>query len=196
MSDAAVPRRGRPPATTRAHVARTALRLFVEDGYEATTMQDVAAAVGITRRSLFRYFDTKAAILWHGADEAAGSVLAALGDLEPGPDWRSGVARAVLAALRFPDDDVDALRLRLQLIEAVPALRSHLTVAGAEATTALTRFIATSTGAGPHDLEPLVLGQAVWTTNTTALLWWAGSPDAGTAHDAVARALAALGFPA
>jgi len=193
MSDAGTPRRGRPPATTRAHVARTALELFAEHGYDATTMQDVATAVGITRRSLFRYFDTKAAVVWHGADEAAGAVLAELATLPAGPDWRRGVARAVLAGLRFPDDDLDALRLRLRLIEAVPSLRSHLSARGVEAAAALAGYVARSTGAGPDDLEPVVLGHAVWTANTTALLWWAAG-GRGTAHDAAARALASLGF--
>ncbi|WP_432492546.1 TetR/AcrR family transcriptional regulator [Kineococcus auxinigenes] len=190
-----VTRKGRPPATTRAHVARTALALFTEHGYEATTMQDVAAAVGITRRSLFRYFDSKAAVVWHGEQEAARAVadeIAALGEDVP---WPTGVVRAVLAALRFPDDDLDALRLRLRLVSGVPELRAHLVESGEASTGLLASYVAARTGRAADDLEPLTLARAVRAASTTGLIWWAENPGAGTdPRTAVRRALSALGL--
>jgi AcrR family transcriptional regulator len=55
-----------------AEIAEVAMDLFLEKGFEATTFDDIAAAVGISRRSLFRYFGTKEDIvLWGMADEGA-----------------------------------------------------------------------------------------------------------------------------
>ena len=42
-----------------AEIARTAMELFLERGFEATTIDDIATAAGISRRSFFRYFGTK-----------------------------------------------------------------------------------------------------------------------------------------
>ena len=196
MSGPNPPRRGRPPATSAAEVARVALRLFLEHGYEATTLEQVAAAVGISRRSLFHYFDSKSAIVWHGEQEALRAVLEELRDLPADLPWRSGVTRAVLAALRFPDDDLEALRLRLRLIGSVPALRSHLAGAGGPAIDALAAYVADRTGARPGDVEPRAVAGAVWAASNAGLTWWADDDREPDPHSAVRRALAAIGFTA
>jgi hypothetical protein len=56
--------RGRRPSTTRAQIARVALGLFERNGFDETTVEDIAAAVGISRRTLFRYFESKRDIVW------------------------------------------------------------------------------------------------------------------------------------
>jgi len=49
-------RPGRPPGTSRGAVTRTALEMFAERGFEETTVDDIADALGVSRRTLFRYF--------------------------------------------------------------------------------------------------------------------------------------------
>ncbi|WP_326836515.1 helix-turn-helix domain-containing protein [Amycolatopsis rhabdoformis] len=51
--------RERTRRAVRQDITEAAQRLFVEHGYEQTTMDDVAEAAGLSRRSLFRYFPTK-----------------------------------------------------------------------------------------------------------------------------------------
>jgi AcrR family transcriptional regulator len=53
----------RDGAETRALVRRTALRLFTEQGYEATSLRQIADELGINKASLYYYFDSKEAIL-------------------------------------------------------------------------------------------------------------------------------------
>ena len=53
-------RRGRPPGTSRRALELIALRLFTEQGFEETTIDQIAAEAGISRRGFFRYFDSKA----------------------------------------------------------------------------------------------------------------------------------------
>jgi AcrR family transcriptional regulator len=58
------PTRDRRLGATRAHIAETALELFVSQGYAETTMDQIAAAAHVGRRTIFRHFATKAAILF------------------------------------------------------------------------------------------------------------------------------------
>ena len=50
---------GRAPATTHGELSHVALALFLERGFDHTTVDDIAAAAGISRRTLFRYFPSK-----------------------------------------------------------------------------------------------------------------------------------------
>ena len=56
--------RGRRPSTTRQDVARAALELFARQGYDDTTIDEIAAAVGISRRTFFRYYESKPDVVW------------------------------------------------------------------------------------------------------------------------------------
>jgi len=55
--------------TTRAEIARAAIRSFLRDGFESTTVDDIAAAAGISRRTYFRYFGSKDESLLSGMQE-------------------------------------------------------------------------------------------------------------------------------
>ena len=55
--------------TTRAEIARAAIRSFLRDGFEQTTVDDIAAAAGISRRTYFRYFGSKDESLLSGMQE-------------------------------------------------------------------------------------------------------------------------------
>ncbi|MFD4643386.1 TetR/AcrR family transcriptional regulator [Lentzea sp. NPDC058436] len=57
-----------------AEIVETALTLFAEQGYEATTMAQVASSAGVSQRSLFRYFGTKEDLVC-GEQEALGALL-------------------------------------------------------------------------------------------------------------------------
>ena len=57
-------RRGRPPGTSRRTLELIALRLFTEQGFDETPIEQIAAEAGVSRRTFFRYFDSKASVLW------------------------------------------------------------------------------------------------------------------------------------
>jgi AcrR family transcriptional regulator len=56
--------RGRPVEIDREHLARVALGLFFERGFDNVSAAEIATAAGVSRRSLFRYFPTKVDLVW------------------------------------------------------------------------------------------------------------------------------------
>src|SRR3954469_5509521 len=75
-----------PPATTHAEVAHVALALFARDGFEATTVDDVAAALGVGGPTLFRYYASKNDMVWGEFDGVMAALrehLEAAGDAPP-----------------------------------------------------------------------------------------------------------------
>ena len=62
-------RAGRPKASSREMLAEAASELFLEKGYEATSIAEIAARAGVSRSSFFNYAASKGALLWGGLDE-------------------------------------------------------------------------------------------------------------------------------
>jgi AcrR family transcriptional regulator len=128
----AVPRStGRPATIDPDAVAAIALRLFAERGYEQTSMEDIAREAGIGRKSLYRYFSSKAELIWGGMDpvvEASGRVLesargAGGGDGSDG-DVLVGLREAAVAGVAVLPD-LAVTRGRLRLIAEHPELASR-----------------------------------------------------------------------
>lgn len=108
--------RERKKAATREAVHRAALRLTVEHGLDQVTVEAVADAAGISRRTFSNYFATKEdAVLW-GEERQIKALVQALRDRPAGePPW-TALHRALLEL--FPDSATDretALRTRLAL---------------------------------------------------------------------------------
>jgi TetR/AcrR family transcriptional regulator, cholesterol catabolism regulator len=69
-----------PLLTRRAEICRTAAQIFQERGYDATSVSDIARALGITKAGLYHYFDSKEALLFeitaYGLDRVRDDVIA------------------------------------------------------------------------------------------------------------------------
>jgi mycofactocin system transcriptional regulator len=184
-------RGGRPAATTPHELAAVAQRLFLEQGFEATSVDDVALAAGIGRRTFFRYFPTKADTLFV---ESAAELrrlrehLAAGDDTEP---YERVLSRAVLAALRFPDEDREWARQRAQLLLTVPAVQVHAMSRYAAWRAAAAEYAAARCGQPADALFPLAVGQAVLAATLGAHEHWLAHPDSDL-FEALAGALALL----
>src|SRR5436309_15735984 len=72
---------GAPPRERGEEVYAAALRLFTEKGYHATSMQDIAAAVGLYKGSLYHYIGSKEDLLVQVFERAMGSLLVSVEDM-------------------------------------------------------------------------------------------------------------------
>lgn len=71
-------RAGRPRVSSREVLAEAACELFLEQGYAATSVSDIATRAGVSRSSFFNYFASKGDILWAGVDERIAALETAL----------------------------------------------------------------------------------------------------------------------
>ena len=69
-------RAGRPKASSRETLAEAACELFLERGYDATSVADITQRAGVSRSSFFNYFASKSDVLWSGVDERIGQAIA------------------------------------------------------------------------------------------------------------------------
>ncbi|NQW92102.1 TetR family transcriptional regulator [Curtobacterium sp. VKM Ac-2861] len=182
---------GRPRTIDPDAVSLVALRLFDEQGFDAVSMDDVATAAGVSRRSLFRLFPNKAALVWGGLDEFASRFGDALRQ-RPSTESSSDALRAAYRiGATFPDDAVEVTRHRLRVIRANPSLEHVGAATVTTLTDAIVRFVAERDGATPDDLAVSVRAHALAAAASAALTWWALHGD-GRPEDVVDRALALL----
>src|SRR4051794_15485473 len=159
-------------ADTRARIEQAALDLFTLKGFEHVTVDDVAAEAGISRRTFFRYFATKADAVW--GDFAAH--VARLEELLAGPDDGRSVLDRVCAAYVEVNDyapaDLPVLRERMRLILTEPALLPHPELRYAEIARAVAEHVARRTGTAPAALLPRLVATTTRAAATTAFEVW------------------------
>src|SRR5579862_2912074 len=78
-----LPLRERNRARARAEIADAALRLFFDRGFEGVTVDEIVSAAGVSRRTFFRYFETKEDALLADYPELNARLTEALGSLDP-----------------------------------------------------------------------------------------------------------------
>lgn len=117
--------RGRPAVSTREDIERVAMGLFLEHGYQATTIQRIADACGVSRTSVFRYWGSKAEIVWAVFDvhtKRLGALLRA--DKSPDPTMMI-VRRAVVQNMRMSTVDSALWMERFAVLDSTPELRTE-----------------------------------------------------------------------
>lgn len=162
---------GRPPSTTRARIAEVALELFSRQGFEQTTIDEIASAAGIGRRTVFRYFPSKNDMVWADFDrtlERLRSALVAHGH-EPMMD---ALRRAVIESNLYEPDELPALRMRMTLITRVPALQGHSMIRYGAWRRLIAEFCAARIGCRYDDLLPQTIAHAALGTSIAAFTRW------------------------
>ncbi|WP_054813074.1 mycofactocin system transcriptional regulator [Nocardia arizonensis] len=183
--------RGRPRGTSKRELELIAMRLFSEQGFDNTTVEQIAAAAGVSGRTFFRYFPTKAEVLWSQFDDEVANLRTAFADATDDEPMMTTVRRVVVNANRYRAEDVPELRTRMHLVGTVPALAA---TAGAHYDAwerAVSAYAARRLGEPEDGLVPLAVGRATLATARAAFDAWLAAADADlTVY--LDRALAAL----
>lgn len=170
-----------------------ALELFASQGFDETTVDELAVAGGVGRRTFFRYFPTKLDVVLGELDDGLAALVAVLTD-EPGDDPVAAARAAFLAVNRYADAELPALRRRLGLIEEVPELAARATVRYRDWEQALAADAARRWGTDPSSLGAQVFGRSVVAAMRAVFSAWHVRPeaDAGALGGLVDEAFDAL----
>ena len=173
MAKSSGPRVGRRPSTTQDHITSVALDLFASHGFDEVSVDDVARAAGIARRTLFRYYPSKNAIPWGHFDAHLNLMRELLAEGDQSGDIAAALRTALLAFNRF--DDEERHRQRMRLILGTDALQAHSMTMYAGWRTVVAEYVARRRGETPGGLVPQT---AAWTLLGVALTayeqWLAG----------------------
>ncbi|MET9357998.1 helix-turn-helix domain-containing protein [Streptomyces sp. NPDC006617] len=118
-----VGRRERKKAATRQKIADTALRLFLERGYDAVGIRDVAAEADVAVTTLFSHFASKEALVFEQDEDFEHRLTRAVNDREPQAPLIPALRQEILALVRHCTADGAAPIWRM--IDASPALRKY-----------------------------------------------------------------------
>lgn len=183
--------RERKKARTRRAIQREALRLFLAKGYEATTVEEIAAAAGVSHMTFFRYFPRKEdAVLADEYDPLIFELLAARPAHEPAIEKIRHALGEGLSRV-YPADRA-ALLVRTRLILRTPALRARLWEQQAATARLFARALAGGPGHDERDLRTRVAAAACLAAVTTAVAVWAERDGADELPDLIDEALRAL----
>lgn len=155
-----------------------ALRLFTEEGFDETTVEQIAAGAGVSRRTFFRYFDTKAAVLWHEFDrevDALHNSFEAIGDEV---ELMEAIRVVVVGVNHYRAEDVAELRMRINLIGAVPALQASSAPHYDAWERAVSTFAGRRLGLPTDGLLPLAIGRTTLAACRAAFDVWVAQADA------------------
>ncbi|MCU1394117.1 MAG: putative transcriptional regulator [Ilumatobacteraceae bacterium] len=119
--------RGRPRGTSARALELIALELFSANGFDETTVDEIAVAAGVSRRTFFRYFETKTDVLWHGFDSEVDALRAAFAELPADLPVMQAVRLAVQHVNEVRSGNAVELRVRMGLVGSVPALQASAT---------------------------------------------------------------------
>lgn len=155
---------------------RAALELFALDGFEQTTMEDLAEALGVGRRTLFRYFPSKNDIVWGDFELVLDRLRRLLDATAPEVPIMQALADAIVESNHYESDQLDELRIRMTLITTVPALQAHSMLRYEAWRNVVAEFVALRRGESPDDLVPQTIGHALLGTSTAAFVHWVNNP--------------------
>ncbi|MGK5638098.1 TetR/AcrR family transcriptional regulator [Streptomyces sp. URMC 126] len=183
--------RERKKIQTRQAIRAAAYRLFEEQGYDATPVDQIAEAADVSPSTVFRYFPTKEDIVL--TDEYDPLLEAALRSRPADEPPLRAIRNTVLGAMRdILGDDSPEMRMRNRLIRDVPSLRARSGEGMGKSARMLCSVLAQRTGRPEGDVELRIATTAVLAAMQEALMVWVDEGQTGDPVDYLRRALDVL----
>jgi TetR/AcrR family transcriptional regulator, regulator of mycofactocin system len=154
-----------------------ALRLFSEQGFDETTVEQIATAAGVSRRTFFRYFDSKADVLWDAFDGEVRALRAAFAAVPADVPLMTAIRQVVVSVNHYRPRDGE-LRTRMNLIGSVPALQASAANHYDAWERAVSEFAGHRLDQPAESLLPLAIGRATLAVCRAAYDRWVEQVDA------------------
>lgn len=116
---------GRWEPNARGRLAQAALALYVEQGFDETTVAQIAARAGLSERTFFRHFEDKREVLFYGMEHAQVLLTKAVREASPSSAPMDAVGSALEAVCSVLQQDPDRVRLREAVVSSKAELRER-----------------------------------------------------------------------
>src|SRR5215218_4574112 len=183
---------GRRRSTTTDHLSNVAIDLFVARGFDEVSVDDVAHAAGIARRTLFRYYPSKSALPWGNFDAHLERMRVQLAELDTGVPIGDALRTALLAFNTFDAAETTRHRQRMRVILQTAELQAYSMTMYAGWRDVVAAFVARRLGVNDSDLVPQTVAWTMLGTALSAYEHWLAdesSPASGRGPQSLAEAL-------
>jgi AcrR family transcriptional regulator len=168
--------RERKKAATRRQLMAVALRLFERQGFENTTVEEIAAAADVAPRTFFRYFPTKVDVLFGDHPDQVALLRETLATRSPDEPIVDAVKRATLEGVKRVAAEPSLFLTRSRLAASVPAALAHSRYLDADYEEVIAAAVAASRKTDPAtDLRARVIARAAWSATRAARDIWVAS---------------------
>jgi AcrR family transcriptional regulator len=172
----AVSLRERKKAATRRQLMIVALRLFDGQGFDHTTVEEIAAAAEVAPRTFFRYFPAKVDVLFADHSELVALLRRTLATRSPDEPVIDAVRRATLDGLDQVAADPSLFLTRSRLAASIPAAHARSRYLDADYEDAIAEAVAASSHSDPAtNLQARVTARATWSATRAAREIWVAS---------------------
>ncbi|WP_101950117.1 mycofactocin system transcriptional regulator [Mycobacterium sp. 3519A] len=189
---------GRRRSTTPDHISNVAIDLFADRGFDEVSVDDVAEASGIARRTLFRYYPSKNALPWGDFDAHLAHMRDLLDHLDPDVPIDEALRTALLAFNSFDEQETARHRQRMRVILQTAALQAYSMTMYAGWRAVVAAFVAKRLGTRAEDLVPQTVAWTMLGVALSAYEHWLADESVslaealGQAFDTVSDGLSAL----
>ncbi|WP_232004872.1 mycofactocin system transcriptional regulator [Mycobacterium sp. ACS1612] len=189
---------GRRRSTTPDHISNVAIDLFSARGFDEVSVDDVAEASGIARRTLFRYYPSKNALPWGDFDAHLAHMRDLLEHLNPDVPINEALRTALLAFNSFDEQETARHRQRMRVILQTAALQAYSMTMYAGWRAVVAAFVAKRLGGKAEDLVPQTVAWTMLGVALSAYEHWLADESVslaqalGQAFDTVSDGLSAL----
>lgn len=190
---------GRRRSTTPQHITDVAIELFTARGFAEVSVDDVARAAGIARRTLFRYYASKNAILWGEFDTHLARLRELLDNVDPQVRLGAALRAALLAFNTFDECETARHRQRMRVILQTAELQAYSMTMYAGWREVMATFVAHRLDVKTTEPLPQTVAWTMLGVALSAYEHWLGVesvtlPEAlGNAFDVVGAGLNGLG---
>ena len=192
---------GRRRSTSWDHISNVAIDLFAARGFDDVSVDDVAEAAGIARRTLFRYYPSKNALPWGDFEAHLTHMRDLLSNLDPDVPISDALRTALLAFNTFDDAETARHRQRMRVILQTAALQAYSMTMYAGWRAVVAAFVARRLGAKDDDVAPQTVAWTMLGVALSAYEHWLADESVsllgalGEAFDTVSDGLKALDNP-